>query len=644
VSAAEAGRRRQLERRTRLLRLVCAVATVPLLVTYQDGGRSAPWPMWPFAAGLFAAFMVSNAASRRGQAQADGPGYRRWAGVQSAVDVVGVLFAVFAESYDPKANAWTALLLVGLVAALRAGSRAALGAAAAGWAGLAAIVLGTAGLSGYALGALAYSAMLLVAVAAIAGGAVDRLLAAADAAELAQQHLARQAGTDALTGLANRSAFDAELARRWQNPAGPARVGLLVLDLNRFKEVNDKFGHAAGDQLLHAVASRLTNQLRPGDVLARLGGDEFAVILTTADTELAACGVADRLAAGLLTPVTVLAADVELTATASIGVAVSPAHAATPDALLRAADAAMYRAKSTGRAVAVYSPTLARDEAERRVLLAELRAALEEGTLSCHYQPQVDLRGARTRRVEALVRWQHPERGLLAPVAFLPLAEQAGLMRAVTRQVLRRAATDAAGWVAAGWLSSVSVNLAADDLLDPLLAADIARILAAAGLPAAALQVEITETALLSDLDRARAVLGGLRELGVGVALDDFGTGYSSLTHLQQLPADELKLDRAFTARLATDPRTRAIVAGTITLAHTLGLRVVAEGVEDQATHAELQALGCDLGQGYLYSPALPPDDLPGWLEHSTPIPTQRQRAPSNVSYLPTASPRQTWC
>jgi len=618
------------------LRLVCAVATVPLLVTYQDDGRSAPWPMWPFAAGLFVAFMASNAASWRAQARAGGPGYRRWAGVQSGVDVIGVLFAVFAESYDPKANAWTALLLVGLVAALRAGSRAALATAAAGWAGLAAIVLGLGGLSGYAVSALVYSAMLLASVAAIAGGAVDRLMAAAAAAELAQQRLARQAGTDGLTGLANRLAFDAELARRWQDSAGPARVGLLVLDLNRFKEVNDRFGHAAGDELLQAVATRLASQLRPGDVLARLGGDEFAVILGDAHTELAACGAADRLAAGLLTPVTVPVADLELTATVSIGVAVSPAHAASPDGLLRAADTGMYRAKSAGRPVALYSAAGAQHERERRVLLGKLRSALEGGTLSCHYQPQVDLRGARTRRVEALVRWQHPERGLLGPGAFLPLAEQAGLMDVLTRQVLTRAATDAASWVAGGWLSCVSVNLAASDLLDPLLPADIAAILAAAGLPAAALQAEITETAFLSDLDRARSVLSGLRGLGIGVALDDFGTGYSSLTHLQQLPADELKLDQSFTARLATDPRTRAIVAGTITLAHTLGLRVVGERVEDQATHAELQALGCDLGQGYLYSPALPPGSLPGWLERSTPVPTQRHGTTSNVSYLPT--------
>jgi len=208
VATAEVWRRQQLERRTRRLRLVCAVATVPLLVTYQDDGRSAPWPMWPFAAGLFVAFMASNAASWRAQARAGGPGYRRWAGVQSGVDVIGVLFAVFAESYDPKANAWTALLLVGLVAALRAGSRAALATAAAGWAGLAAIVLGLGGLSGYAVSALVYSAMLLASVAAIAGGAVDRLMAAAAAAELAQQRLARQAGTDGLTGLANRLAFD----------------------------------------------------------------------------------------------------------------------------------------------------------------------------------------------------------------------------------------------------------------------------------------------------------------------------------------------------------------------------------------------------------------------------------------------------
>ncbi len=212
------------------------------------------------------------------------------------------------------------------------------------------------------MSALVYSAMLLASVAAIAGGAVDRLMEAAAAAELAQQRLARQAGTDGLTGLANRLAFDAELARRWQDSAGPARVGLLVLDLNRFKEVNDRFGHAAGDELLQAVATRLASQLRPGDVLARLGGDEFAVIHGDAHTELAACGAADRLAAGLLTPVTVPVADLELTATVSIGVAVSPAHAASPDGLLRAADAGMYRAKSAGRPVALYSAAGAQHE------------------------------------------------------------------------------------------------------------------------------------------------------------------------------------------------------------------------------------------------------------------------------------------
>lgn len=385
VVAAEVARRRQLERRTRRVRLVCAVATVPLLMTYQDAGRRAPWPMWPFAAGLFVAFMASNAASRWGQERAAGLSYRRWAGVQSGLDVVAVLFAVFAESYDLKANAWTSLLVVGLVAALRAGSRAALVTVAAGWVGLAGIVALAGGLSGYAVGALVYSAMLLAVVAAIAGGAVDRLLASTGAADRAQQRLARQAQTDALTGLANRVAFDAALARRWQDAAGPPRVGLLVLDLDRFKEVNDRFGHAAGDELLQAVSTRLAGALGPGELLARLGGDEFAVLLDDADTELTACGVADRLAAVLMAPVAVPVADLEVSVTASIGVAVSPAHGVTPDALLRAVDAGMYRAKSIARPVALYCAADAQQEDERRVLLAELRAALAGGGLSCHY-------------------------------------------------------------------------------------------------------------------------------------------------------------------------------------------------------------------------------------------------------------------
>jgi EAL domain-containing protein (putative c-di-GMP-specific phosphodiesterase class I) len=286
----------------------------------------------------------------------------------------------------------------------------------------------------------------------------------------------------------------------------------------------------------------------------------------------------------------------------------------TPAQLLRQADAAMYDAKRSGAGSAVYDSTRHTDSSGRLALVEELRTALATGQLVLHYQPQIDVRTGRTLGVEALVRWAHPVRGLVGPVDFLPLAEVHGLMGAVTDAVLAQAVAQAAAWRRDGLDLRVSVNLSASNLLDTGLPGRVADLLHRHDVPPSVLVLEVTESVLLSDSERSLAVVAALDELGATVSIDDFGTGWSSLTYLRELPLGELKLDRSFTADLLTDPRAAAIVASTIALAHDLGLRVVAEGVEQEATLARLQLLGCDESQGYLHSRPLPAAELCGWL------------------------------
>ncbi|MGV8978208.1 MAG: putative bifunctional diguanylate cyclase/phosphodiesterase [Cellulomonas sp.] len=416
-----------------------------------------------------------------------------------------------------------------------------------------------------------------------------------------------QAISDHLTGLPNRRALYYQARARLSDPNVPQ--ALLLLDLDRFKEVNDSLGHQAGDELLVQVAARLRSQLRADDLLVRLGGDEFAILLEGAG-QVEAERIAAMLCAGMSEPFDL--GELSVHSAASVGIALFPDHGTDLSTLLRRADVAMYRAKPTG---GYRMHRGDEDNFSRLRLSEELRAALDEDQLVLHYQPKLDLDTGTTRGVEALVRWQHPQRGLLPPADFLDRVEEVGLMGALTRCVLTKALDQAVVWRAAGRDLGVAVNLSASSLIDVELPAQIAAMLDARGLPASVLQLEITEEFLMADRARARVILTALREAGINISVDDFGTGYSSLSYLRDLPIDELKLDRSFIFPMHDDARAAALVSSTIHLAHSLGLRMVAEGVENQAAYAELARLGCDQAQGFYMSHPLAPDELELWLQ-----------------------------
>ncbi|MCZ2858484.1 putative bifunctional diguanylate cyclase/phosphodiesterase [Blastococcus sp. VKM Ac-2987] len=421
--------------------------------------------------------------------------------------------------------------------------------------------------------------------------------------------------TDELTGLANRRSL-LERAKRVVAAARRDRpAALLLLDLDGFKEINDSLGHSAGDDLLRQIGPRLRGSLRSGDVLARLGGDEFAVLMPAAEPGEARA-LAWRLSDLLHAPFTV--ADVRLHVGVSIGVATTPAPATTVQELLHCADVAMYSAKRARERVHVYVPDPVTGTAGsgRLRTMEELRTALDGDELRVFLQPQMDLRDGRIVGAEALVRWEHPTRGLLSPADFLPAAEQAGLMRPLTDRVIELALAAAGRW----WPDRaipVSVNLSAANVTDLDLAAKVATALHRHGLPPAALTLELVEDTLMADPERGRGVLAELRCSGVRTSIDDYGTGYSSLAYLRHLPADELKLDRSLTADADRDPRAAAIVQSTVALAHALGLSLVAEGVETLAMSATLAHLGCDVAQGYAIARPMPVDDFLRWLDAS---------------------------
>ncbi len=453
------------------------------------------------------------------------------------------------------------------------------------------------------------------AALAAAGSSVRLLVNVRELALLAVSR--REALTDELTGLANRRAV---LRRAQELLDGGVPLAFALLDLDRFKEVNDGLGHGAGDDLLRLVAGRLGGVVRAGDLLARLGGDEFAVVAVVdpgVAPEVTAAALCRRLREQLGEPF--LLAGMSVHVGASIGVTTSgttsgvPAPG-SPARLLREADAAMYDAKRAGRGWALYDDAVHADGTTTLALVEELRTALDAGQLVVHHQPQVDVGTGATVGVEALVRWDHPRRGLLGPAEFLPAAEAHGLMGGLTDRVLAAAVAQLAEWHRSGLGLRVSVNLSASNLLDTRLPERVAELLSVHRVPADCLVLEVTETVLLSDPDRSRAVLAALRALGVDLSIDDFGTGYCSLAYLRDLPVSELKLDRSFTAELVSDGRTEAIVASTVELAHRLGLRVVAEGVEDESTLARLAALGCDESQGFLHARPLPAAALEAWL------------------------------
>jgi len=422
--------------------------------------------------------------------------------------------------------------------------------------------------------------------------------------------LRRQVTTDDLTGLPNRRALHLQAGVRLADPQHQHQA-LLMMDLNGFKAVNDNLGHDIGDQLLVQVGARLSQRLRGGDLLVRLGGDEFAVLLQDA-LHVHALEVAGRLCAALNDPFDL--DDNAVHSSVSIGIALFPDDGRDLATLLRKADVAMYKAKVSASGHHMYGDADDDDFATRLRKVEELRTALADDQLVLHYQPKVDLRTGEVNSVETLVRWNHPTRGLLYPDAFLDLVEQAGLIHAMTMVVLEIALDQAAVWRAQGQPLTIAVNLSASSMVDTDLPEQVAALLAARALPPSALQLEITEDFLMADRDRARDILTRLRGHGVQISVDDFGTGYSSLSYLRDLPIDELKLDRPFILPMVDDPRAAALVASTITFAHGLGLRIVAEGVENDIAYAELTRMGCDQAQGYYMCGPVPVAELDEWL------------------------------
>jgi diguanylate cyclase (GGDEF)-like protein len=419
----------------------------------------------------------------------------------------------------------------------------------------------------------------------------------------------KQALTDELTGLPNRTHFhhrvaDAVMATRHDD----RMCAVMLADLDHFKEVNDTLGHHIGDQLLAEVGSRLEGMLRGTDLVARLGGDEFAVLLPDVADTAAALAVAGKLLTAFDEPVTV--GDITLVARASLGIAICEAGAVDAETLLQQADVAMYVAKERRQGAVVYDADLDHYSAERLSLVAELRQAIDGGDLVVHYQPKVRLCDGKVTGVEALVRWQHPERGLILPDEFIPLAEQTGLIGALTEVVLRDALGAVAEWRAMGHDLSVAVNLSVHSLYDPALPDHVRANLAAHGLPASALELEITESTMMDRPAVAAEMLGRLHDLGVHVAVDDYGIGHSSLAYLHRLPVHTLKIDKSFVLAMETSVEASAIVRSTIELGHNLGLAVVAEGVETEEVWSRLVDLGCDAAQGYLLSRPVPAADL----------------------------------
>ena len=452
------------------------------------------------------------------------------------------------------------------------------------------------------------SAALGLAVATLVVGGVRTQFAFTQLRRLSV--LRRQATTDDLTGLPNRRAFYAHVTTELADV--PFRTcALLLLDLDKFKEVNDSLGHHVGDELLLQVGTRLSTQLRPADVLARLGGDEFAVLLMETGVEQA-IETANKLRSCLIEPF--MLEGIAVRSDVSIGLSFSPDHGTELSLLLRRADIAMYEAKKSRRGHHIFSGAEDGDGDTRLRTIEQLRKALAEGELVLHYQPKLDLASGEVRGVEALVRWQHPTRGLLQPACFLPLVEDAGLMREFTEIVVTLAVDQADVWQRSGRPLTVAVNLSASSLIDIKLPERIAALLVERELAPSALQLEITEDVLMADRARARSILGKLRGLGVRISIDDFGTGYSSLAYLRDLPIDELKLDRSFVLPMVDDARALALVVASIGLAHSLGLRMVAEGVEDAAALEALARHGCDEVQGFHLAPPMPAVDLDAWL------------------------------
>jgi diguanylate cyclase len=402
---------------------------------------------------------------------------------------------------------------------------------------------------------------------------------------------------DSLTGLPNRTLFDDRLEHALaQSMRGSDGAAVMVIDLDRFKEINDTHGHAAGDVVLREVAERLAAILRNSDTVARLGGDEFGVVLSGIDLD-GARESASRMQHSLGAPVDIDGSPVEVGA--SFGIAVHPQHGTTAQLLVHRADVAMYEAKRTGTGYAIFDAAAASTDAERRQLAAELRGAVRRHELCLHYQPRIDLRTGEIAAVEALARWEHPSLGLLVADDFMTLAEESGLGTAICNQILLEAVRQSAVWASDGAALPVSVNVDARSLADPGFPKRVARMLAEHDVPPESIELELSEGTLLAALTQAQHVITDLADVGVRVVVDNFGVGYSSLGYLAHVPISKLKIHRSLVLRAERSSRERTVVAATVALAHDLGVEVVAEGVEDEGALEFVRSLAVDYAQGY---------------------------------------------
>jgi diguanylate cyclase (GGDEF)-like protein/PAS domain S-box-containing protein len=425
----------------------------------------------------------------------------------------------------------------------------------------------------------------------------------------------RMAYYDTLTGLPNRNMLYDRLLNAIRTDTERRPIGLLLMDLDRFKEINDTLGHHRGDLLLQEVGARLRAVLFEPDVIARLGGDEFAILLPQLGAQDHVNQVAEKIHQTLEEPFMV--EGLPIMVEAGIGIAMYPEHGADPDTLMRRADVALYTAKQRGRGYVIYDPQYDRYSPRRLALMGELRQTIENNRLSLHYQPKISLKTHRVMGVEALARWRHPEHGFIPPDQFIPTAEKTGLIKSLTQWVLNTAQRQCLAWDQEGLELCISINLSSRNLHDPELTAQLTELLRTCGGRTDRLELEITESAIMADPDRALEVLTRLKAIGLRFTIDDFGTGYSSLAHLQKLPVEAIKIDRSFIINMSVNESDEAIVRSTIDLAHRLGLKTIAEGVENKETYDRLVALGCDEAQGYYMCRPIPVEDLTRWLRES---------------------------